>query len=356
MLEHKNNYYFLDSCGYCYERFPHSTINGLIPGKNAFHIESQIQTDDFNCSSFCLEFIKTLYEMYRNKEKQGQDLNEYLQSFFISHGNGEGCEFFVDVVKKKDGDEEVEEDEEEEEEIEDDFRRYGLLPPEILIYFQSLSFLKNIQEILFPNYNQGNKNISESNELNEIKKKIEEKQEAIKRTDIQLKEILESKTRSELESLQRLRNYNIAILNEKKDKLQNDLLSIANKQQKICDIQQSIIALLPKELQTGDISNLSREERIKYQKINQARKEHIQLLFSLYKAMQQNKSEQLPPIVTEETQQQNTSPKATPTKEVVDGTKKLTTEINKSQIKLETNDLTKQTICTPSISGTIQHK
>lgn len=308
VFEHENNYYFLDSCGYCYERFPHSTINGLIPGENAFHIESQIQTDNFNCSSFCLEFIKTLYGIYMEQKKSGSNLNKYLQPFFIDCGDRSDCEFSVEVPKGQ-----------------NKYRRYGLLPPEILIYFQSFKFLENISVKLLFEYIKYQKQIEKQLKCTEQQLKINEQTK--EKIECQIKQFKNRNIEptQELKLKQQLFNYKSIELRHLQGTLQSDLLSIMEEvpktiKQKIDSVQQSITELL---------KQLPEEHDIASQKINQARKEHIQLLFSLYKAMQQNKSEQQP-VVAKETQQQNTPPKATPTKEVVDGTEKLTAEVNKT--------------------------
>ncbi len=146
-----NNFYFLDSCGYYFQRFPvEDRVQGLIAGQNAFHIESQIQADDLTCGSYCVEFVKKLTERFLLSDRRQQDFNEYMRQFFI---NKDGSEFNTGSFIEG--------------------RTYGLVPTELLVYFQSLKFLNDIQGYLMREYNE---------ELKKSKKDITDSQIVIKET------------------------------------------------------------------------------------------------------------------------------------------------------------------------------
>lgn len=96
-------------------------------GENAFHIKSQIQADGFYCSFYCFEFIKILYNIY--KEKGDEEFNNHLKKFFTQKNDSE---FYVDYETKNSN----------------KICRFGLLPPELFVYFQSFDFLFNLEKIL----------------------------------------------------------------------------------------------------------------------------------------------------------------------------------------------------------------
>lgn len=60
---------FLDPCGYYFRRFPDEEYGDKKVGENIFYIESQVQADNFNCSSYCFEFIKELVGIIAKNKK-----------------------------------------------------------------------------------------------------------------------------------------------------------------------------------------------------------------------------------------------------------------------------------------------
>ena len=67
-----NIFYFLDSCGYYFQRFPLCDSEHFKLGKNTFYVESQIQADNFSCGSYCFEFAKELTEKFLDLEKKSR--------------------------------------------------------------------------------------------------------------------------------------------------------------------------------------------------------------------------------------------------------------------------------------------
>lgn len=111
-----NIFYFLDSCGYYFQRFPLCDNKYFQLGRDTFYIESQIQADNFSCGSYCFEFAKELTEKFLDLEKNQENFNEYIKQFFT---NEDGSEFHNRFAPKVEGEE----------------RTFGLLPSELLIYF-----------------------------------------------------------------------------------------------------------------------------------------------------------------------------------------------------------------------------
>ena len=82
----KENYYFLDSCGPIFDRFPPDKIisknnkNFLYNNKKTFVMMSKLQSDNFNCISFCFAFVDIINNLYIQKKEDG--LIDYLSNIF----------------------------------------------------------------------------------------------------------------------------------------------------------------------------------------------------------------------------------------------------------------------------------
>ena len=164
VAECDGNYYFLDSCGCHFQRFPdkfndkYRDNDKYKIGKNIFYINSQVQADDVNCSSYCFEFMEQLINVYKAKENT-EEFNKYLKEYF----NEDGHEYCVEYKT----------------------RIHGLLPPELLQYFQSFSFLKDIEQKFLSTIET---NIEE---LKNKIKKIEDRQEELRNRELDIRKEIE---------------------------------------------------------------------------------------------------------------------------------------------------------------------
>lgn len=88
----ENNYreinLFIDPLGTYNEKWPPDKLIGISDEKPLFQknetlvMESCLQRDSFNCRSFCLEFIKSFTEKFKNLKGSTKEFDEYIKTFF----------------------------------------------------------------------------------------------------------------------------------------------------------------------------------------------------------------------------------------------------------------------------------
>lgn len=88
----ENNYreinLFIDPLGTYNEKWPPDKLIGISDEEPLFQknetlvMESCLQRDSFNCRSFCLEFIKSFTEKFKNLKGSTKEFDEYIKTFF----------------------------------------------------------------------------------------------------------------------------------------------------------------------------------------------------------------------------------------------------------------------------------